>query len=345
MTTVLDAGQLVGDLEGASPREAFRRALVELARRDPRIYCIDSDVGGFEESFGAELPEQYVNVGIAEANLVGVAAGLAASGKIPFVSTIATLLVMRGADQLKIDVAGSALPVKIVVTHGGFSAGHLGPTHHSLEDLALMRALPNVTVIVPADAAQAVHAVVAAVELEGPVYLRLGRNETDRVPDGGAPFVVGQVRVLRPGGDVAIAGCGTYPLLTALAAAARLEEEGVDARVLDVHTLQPLDWPALVLAAQETAGIVAVEDHGPIGGLRSAIAEVVSQLSPCPVVPVGIEYGFHDHVGNHRQLLEAAGLTTDHVTEAARMLAARARSQSTCGNMAAQVPRPDQTNA
>jgi transketolase len=307
-----------GPFAGAT-RDAYRRTLLELARADRRILCLDSDMGGLEETF-AGLREQYVNLGIAEANMMSVAAGLAAAGKIPFANTMASFASTRAGEQVKIDIAGNDLPVKIVATHAGLSAGHFGPTHHALEDLAIMRALPNMTVVVPADAVETVLAVRALAERPGPAYVRLGRQPTPRVYGEPYRFRVGEAVVLRDGDDVTIAACGAYPVLMALEAGARLQADGVRARVLNVHTLKPLDAQAMVRAAEETRGIVTVEEHGRCGGLGSAVAEVSAEHAPCRVRRIAVADEARELVGDQRALLEAAGVTPERIVEACRSL-------------------------
>jgi len=294
-------------------REVYRKTLQELAERDARIWCVDSDTGNFEDTFATALPGQYVNLGIAEANLMSVAAALAAAGKIPFVNTMATFATGRAFEQIKLDVAYNNVPVKIVGTHGGTSAGHLGPTHQALEDLALMRVLPNMTVMVPADAAEAAKAVEKAAYLPGPVYIRLDRKATPVVYDQDYDFVPGQAVTLLSGRDVTIVATGAYPVVFALEAARRLTDLGVSVRVLNVHTLKPLDVEAVGRAARETRGLVTVEDHSVIGGLGSAVAEAVAEHCPAPVRRVGVRDRFCDQVGGHLELLAACEVTPERV--------------------------------
>jgi transketolase len=300
-----------------SARDVARRRLLELARDDPRIVCLDSDMGGLEEGFGAELPERYVNVGIAEANMMTMAAAMAASGKVPFVNTMAGFASARACEQVKIDVAYNAQPVKILATHGGLSAGHYGPTHQALEDVAIMRAFPNMTVIVPADAAEAAKAVEAAVDLAGPVYIRLGRAATPLVHQDDYRFEVGRAEVLRDGHDVAILAAGPHPVLLALEAHDRLAQAGVSAAVLNVHTVKPLDESGVLSVARRARGLVTVEDHSVIGGLGGAVAELVSSRHPTRVVRIGMPDTFSHHVGPHRYLLDQYGITTEAIVDAA----------------------------
>ncbi|MGW6983965.1 transketolase family protein [Streptomyces sp. NPDC054932] len=312
----------------AASRDVYRATLFDLAKSDPRIFAVDTDMGGLEDGFEPELPGQYVNVGIAEANLMGVSAGLAADGLVPFANTIASFAATRACEQVKVDIAGNNLPVRIVGTHGGFSAGHYGPTHHSLEDVAILRTLPNLTVVVPADAAETEYAIRAIADTEafpGPVYVRLGRSATPLVHRGPYEFRIGKADLLRPGGDVTIVATGPLPVSEALAAAGLLAERGIDARVLNMHTVKPLDEEAVLAAARETAGLVTVEDSVLVGGLGSAVTELTSERWPCRVRRIGVPDGFHDEVGSERELLVLAGVTAERIAEAAEDVVVRSR--------------------
>ncbi|MFJ8532176.1 transketolase family protein [Streptomyces sp. NPDC093591] len=296
----------------------FRSALVRLAARDRRVWCCDSDMGGLLGSFGTELPEQYVDVGIAEAALMGVAAGLAAGGKIPFVHTMASFAMLRAGEQVKVDIAYNRLPVHIAATHGGLSGGLLGPTHHALEDLAVARALPHMTVVVPSDNVSAAALVPLLVELPGPSYSRLERRgDGDPSPVSDEPFVLGRARRLRAGGDVTIVACGPHPVRAALDAAGLLGAAGISARVLEMATLKPLDGSALLDAATATGRIVTVEEHNVIGGLGSAVAEVLSEQLPVPVRRIGVRDRFSTYVGDHAELLRHHRITDTAVAAAA----------------------------
>jgi transketolase len=293
-----------------SSREAYRDLLAALLPADDRLVCLDSDTGLFTGvDFGAAAA-RYVNLGIAEQNLMGVAAGLAACGRIPFVNTMATFATTRALEAVKIDIAMNNLPVRIVATHGGLSAGHLGPTHHSLEDVAIMRLLPNATVLVPADAPAAESLIRQSLDLPGPVYVRLGRAATPELPAGAAAPRIGRAQVLRRGPDITLAACGPYPVLLALAAAGELAGLGVGATVLNLHTVKPLDVAAVVAAATTTRAIVAVDEHWPAGGLGSAVAEVVAELAPTRVLRVSVPDVFVAGTGGQRRLLDRTGVTT-----------------------------------
>jgi transketolase len=304
------------DAYRGATRDVCRRVLLELARVDPRVICLDSDTGGLKKVF-AELPDQYVNVGIAEANMMSMAAGLAAAGMRPFAHTISGFAAARACEQIKIDVAGNNLPVRIVVTHGGLSAGHYGPTHHAVEDIALMRTMPNMTVLVPADAVEADRALRAAHDLPGPVFLRLGRKPTPLVHREPCDFEVGRALLLGDGDDVTLVATGPYPVLMAVRARALLARRGVRARLFDMHTVKPLDREALARAARETGGIVTVEDHVLVGGLGGAVCEEIAERCPCPVRRIGVPDGFCDRVGGERYLLTEAGVSAERIVVAA----------------------------
>jgi transketolase len=314
-----------------SDRAAYRATLLDLARADSRIWCLDSDMGGLEKQFQAELPDQYVDVGIAEANLVSFAAAVASTGVLPFVNTMAAFASARALEQVKLDVAYHDLPVRIVGTHAGFSAAHYGPTHHAQSDLAAMRTLPNMTVLTPADASETVRLVTAAAYLPGPVYLRLGRDAVQPVY-GDAPvdaeLTIGRAVELRAGLDVTIVAAGALPVRFAIDAADVLAAHGVDARVLNMHTIKPIDVPALVAAAEQTAGVVTVEDHSVLGGLGGAVAETLADLCPTLVRRVGIADVFSRRPGTHAEQLAAAGVSAEHVVTAA--LAVLEPSTSVC---------------
>ncbi len=308
---------------GPDPRTAYREALLELADADPRVICLDSDTGGLENTFGKRFPDRYVNVGIAEANLMTVAAGLARRGFVPYVHTMATFATMRAGEFLKLDVVGNALPVRVVATHGGLAAAHFGTSHFALEDLAVTRALADLAVVVPGDARQIGAATRQLHELPGPGYLRLGRSATP-LPPGPAPeFRLGRVRVLRAGADVTVVAAGPLPLLFALEAAAELAADGVGAQVVDLHTLHPLDRAGLLDACRGRAGVVTVEEHRPQGGLGDAVAEVVSAELALPIARLAVRGRPGVRVAGQRAALEELGVDTGAVVTAARRLASR----------------------
>ncbi len=295
-----------------SGREAYRDALIEAMHADDRVVCLDSDTGLFTGADFGAAASRYINLGIAEQNLLGVAAGLARAGRIPVVNTMATFASTRALEAVKVDIAYAGVPVRIAATHSGLSAGHLGPTHHSLEDLAIMRLLPGMTVLVPADADATRDLFRQSLELPGPVYLRLGRGATPGL-GGGAPPVLGRAQELRAGTDVTIAACGPYPVQVALGAAEELAALGVQARVLNVHTVKPLDTGCLTGAGP----VVTVEEHWAAGGFGSAVAEALAEAGTTPVRRVAVPDRFVSMAGGQQDLLGRTGITPEAVVAAA----------------------------
>ena len=321
-----------------SAREAYRDLLLELMADDPRLCCLDSDTGLFNGVDLQAAGDRYVNLGIAEHNLLGMAAGLAAAGKLPYVNTMATFATTRALEVLKVDIAYNNLPVRIAATHGGLAAGHLGPTHHALEDLAVTRALPNLTVVVPADAAQATEAVRQTVELPGPLYLRLGRNPTPPLDAAAPPFRLGAAQRLRDGDDLVIVACGPHPVLAATQASDTLAAMGVGAAVLNLHTLKPLDTGALAAAAAGGRPVVTVEEHWRSGGLGSAVAETLAELAPTRVARVGMPDSFVDEVGGQEHLLDHYEI--NDVTVVANALRLLSEPDPTGGNLSEHAAVP-----
>ncbi|MGJ5818941.1 transketolase family protein [Paludibaculum fermentans] len=297
-------------------RDAFARTLEEVAAADVRIVAVVNDslgsskMGGFRKLF----PQRLVNVGIAEQNMVGVGCGLANGGMIPFVCGAACFLTGRAMEQVKVDLAYSKSNVKLCGMSGGMAYGPLGPTHHSIEDLAWTRVLPNMTVIVPADPYETEQALRAALALQGPVYLRLSRMGVPNVHGAGQEFRLGRATRLREGGDVTLIANGTM-VCRALEAADLLEQVGVQARVLNMATLRPLDEEAIAAAAEETGCIVTAEEHLVHGGLGSAVAEVVTATVPVPVRMVGVRDAFAP-TGSTAFLFQHFGLTAEAIRDA-----------------------------
>ncbi len=293
-------------------REAYRDTLLSLLGSHPDLMCLDSDTGLFSADHAAAAGDQYLNLGIAEHNLMGIAAGMAACGRRPFVNTMAAFAASRALEAIKIDIAYNEFPVRIMATHGGLAAGHLGPTHQALEDLAVLRALPGMTVVVPADAAATAAFVEQSLDIDGPMYVRLGRKPTPQLPEGPPP-VIGQAQTLRHGSDVVLACCGPYPVLACLAAAEVLAQQGIDATVLNLHTLRPFDAEGLVAAARPASLVVTVEEHWRNGGLGGAVTEVLAEAAPTKVVRLGVPDRFVDEVGNQEHLVTHYDLTAEHV--------------------------------
>nr|BAW27686.1 transketolase [Streptomyces sp. SoC090715LN-17] len=299
-------------------REAYRDRLLPLLQRHPALMCLDSDTGLFNADYAAAAGEQYLNLGIAEHNLMGIAAGMAASGRIPFVNTMAAFATSRALEAIKIDIAYNKLPVRIMATHGGLAAGHLGPTHQALEDLAVMRVLPGMSVVVPADAAATEAFVEQSLDVAGPLYVRLGRKPTPALPVAAPPPVIGQAQTLREGGDVVLAACGPYPVLACLAAAEVLAGHGIGATVLNMHTLRPFDTQTLVAAARPASLVVTLEEHWRSGGLGGAVAETLAEEAPTRVLRLGMPDQFVDEVGNQEHLVAHYDLTAERVVRAVR---------------------------
>jgi len=271
-------------------RKAFTEKLLELARHDRDIIALTSDARGSVtlEQFAKELPGQFVEVGIAEQNSVGIGAGLAACGKKPFVCGPACFLSARSLEQVKVDVAYSNLNVKLIAVSGGVSYGPLGSTHHAVHDLAVMRAIPNMTIVLPCDVHQTRKLTEALVDFEGPVYVRMGRGPVpDVYPENDVPFAIGKANVLLDGKDVAIIAAGET-VRPALDAGLILQQHGIKARVIDMHTIKPLDREAVLRAACDTGSLITVEEHSVHGGLGAAVAELVTQNYPVRMRILGI---------------------------------------------------------
>ena len=266
------------NLVGQASRDAYGKALVELGEADERIVTVTADVplSTRLSEFQSRWPERSFNFGIAEQNMMGAAAGLARAGKIPFVSVYAIFAALRAAEQVRTDIAYPNLPVRICVSHSGISLGQAGPTHHSLEDIAILRSMANMTVIVPADSLSAARAVLATTDLPGPVYMRLSRAAEPTVYEELDSFIIGQARRVREGSDLTIIACGAS-VGNALHAAEILEADGIESRVVDMATVKPLDHGAVLDALESTGAILTVEEHNIIGGLGSAVAEVIAE--------------------------------------------------------------------
>ncbi|MFC5702000.1 transketolase family protein [Cohnella faecalis] len=299
-------------------RQAMCEKLLELAGEDRNIMVLTSDSRGSAAMgpFANKFPEQFVETGIAEQNIVGIAAGLAHSGKIPFVTSPACFLSMRSIEQIKVDVAYSGTNVKLVGISGGVSYGALGMSHHSLQDFAVTRAIPGLAVVVPADRHETKKLTEALVQYEGGAYVRIGRNPVEDVYESeDYEFVIGQAVRMKEGGDLTIIAAGET-VRVALDAAKLLEERGIRARVLNMHTIKPLDVQAIVAAAVETGLIVTLEEHSVHGGLGAAVAEVTSQHCPVPVHILGIP----DEpaiAGKTSEIFAHYGITSENVRDIA----------------------------
>jgi transketolase len=307
---------------GPATREAYAAALVELGRTNPNVVVCDADLSKstYTAKFGKEFPDRFFNVGIAEANMVGIAGGLAHSGKIPFCSSFACFLMNKAYDQLRIAVAYPQENVKVVTSHGGISIGEDGPSQQSIEDVALACTLPGFVVCVPADEAQTKDLVKRAADHKGPVYIRTGRPKAPKVYEGGE-FPFGKMRTLEEGRDVTIVANGLL-LSEALKAHDMLKDDGVSARVLDGYCVKPLDEEAVSKAARETGAIVVAEEHSRFGGLGSVVALALARTVPAPLEHVAIADTYAES-GTPAQLMEKYGLTAKNIVAAARRALAR----------------------
>lgn len=301
------------DIERIPSRNGFGEGLVEAARKDKDIValCADLTESTRMEAFKKEFPERFFEVGVAEQNLVTVASGMAACGKIPFTSSYATFSPGRNWEQIRTTICYNDQPVKIVGSHAGISVGPDGATHQALEDVAIMRALPNMVVVCPADAIEAKKATIAIARNGKPSYIRLSRDKVPVITTEDSPFQIDKAEVLKEGRSVTIVACGQM-VYYSLLAAKELETNKISVRVINCHTIKPLDKKTILKAAEETGGIVTVEEHQIHGGLGSAIAEVVSQDFPVPLKIIGIEDRFGES-GETKELLDKFGLTKDNI--------------------------------
>lgn len=295
-------------------RESFGEAVTALAEQDPNIVVLDADLAEATKTgiFKKKFPERFIDCGIAEANMVGIAAGLATCGKTPFAASFAMFSAGRAYEQVRNSVGYPHLNVKIVGSHAGISVGEDGATHQCCEDIALMRTIPGMTVLNPADHYEMLEAVKAAAELKGPVYLRLGRLAVEScTQDAAEPFQLGKGRTLRDGKDITIVATGLM-VGEALLAAESLQAVGIDARVIDIHTIKPLDTELILKAAKETGRIVTVEEHSVIGGLGEAVCACLSEELPTPVTRIGVNDVF-GHSGPAVDLLKQFGLSAENI--------------------------------
>ncbi len=310
----------------ASTREAYGKTLVELGGENENIVVLDADLSRstMTRLFATKFPHRFFDCGIAEQNMMGIAAGLAASGKTAFASTFAIFASGRCFDQVRMSIAQPLLNVKIVATHGGVTVGEDGFSHHSIEDIALMCSLPGFTIIVPADAIETAQAVRAAAENYGPFYIRLCRPRSPLVYGDDYRFEIGKAATLKSGDDATIIATGLMVSL-ALEAARRLKGEGIDCRVLSMPTIKPIDEDAIIKAAKETGAIVTCEEHLEHGGLGSTVARVVAKHRPVPMSFLALKDKYTSS-GKPNELLASHGLTVDGIEEAMRHLLDRKRA-------------------
>lgn len=302
-----------------STRDAFGEALLEIGRERKNVVALGADLSKTTRTslFARAFPGRFFNVGIAEQNMMGIAAGLSTTGFIPVASTLAIFIVDRAYDQVRNTIVHSGFNVKIVATHSGISMGKDGSSHQSIEDIALMRVIPNMTVIVPADAPETKKALRAAIEYKGPVYIRLGRPKIPIVTDENLPFVIGKANVLRKGSDISIIACGIM-VDQSLKAADVLASQGIKARVVNMHTIKPVDLEVLSDAAKQTGAILTAEDHSIIGGLGSAVLEALAcTRNRPPVHRIGIRDVFGES-GEPDDLIKKYGLSWQDLVKTAR---------------------------
>ncbi|KUG03864.1 transketolase, c-terminal section [hydrocarbon metagenome] len=301
-------------------REAYGKALLELGQEHQDIVVLDADLSKSTKTaeFAGVFPERFINAGIAEQNLMGMSAGLAAAGKVVFASTFAVFAAGRAFEQIRNSIAYAELNVKICATHAGITVGEDGGSHQSVEDVALMRSIPGMCVVVPADGTSTRQILRDLYQRSGPAYLRLGRLAVPNIYDEELQLQIGRGIELKDGKDATIIGCGIM-VEKALQASAILAGEGIMVSVVDMHTIKPLDQELVIKKAKETGAILTVEEHSIIGGLGSAVCEVVSEYCPVPVLRLGIEDQFGQS-GSPDELLQHYGLTVDKIAQKVRNL-------------------------
>ncbi len=308
----------------ASIRDAFGRALVKLGEKNEKVVVLDADVSTSTRTafFKDKFPDRFFNFGVAEGNMMDVAAGLALVGKIPFASTFSSLASLRALEQIRTSIAYPNLNVKIAGGYGGLSDFKDGPTHHSICDLAIIRSIPNMTLIVPADAIETEKAVYAVAQYVGPVYLRLSRAEVPVIFDENYKMEIGKGNLLKDGTDVTLIATGIMVVRVLEAAKVLEKEEKISAKVIEIHTLKPLDVDIIIRAADETGAIVTAEEHSIIGGLAGAVAEVIVEKKPVPMERVGIKDTFTES-GQYNELLEKYGMDIKNIIDAAKKVMKR----------------------
>jgi len=312
-------------MEFIANRDVYGKTLVELGRMHPEICVLDADLSESTrtKAFAKEFPDRFFNMGVAEQNLMGFAAGLASCGKVSFVSTFAMFGTGRAWEQIRNTIAYTRLNVKLVFSHAGLTVGEDGSSHQSLEDIAIMRAIPDLTIIVPCDGPQTKKAIIAGYRHNGPVYIRLSRAKFPVITKEEDEFIPGKAEIIQEGKDAAIIACG---LMTGkgLAAAGLLQKEGIQTRVINMHTIKPIDRESIINAAQETGAIVTAEEHSIIGGLGSAVAEVTSAYSPAPIEIIGTKDVFGQS-GSPDILCKEYNIDTTDIVKAVKRVIKRKR--------------------
>ena len=305
-------------MSSIATRDAYGKALVKLGQINEQVVVLDADLSKSTKTneFYKVYPNRFFNMGIAEQNLIGAACGLATAGKIPFASSFAMFATGRAFEIIRNSVAYPKLNVKICATHAGLTVGEDGASHESIEDMAIMRAIPNMTVLVPADGVEAEKMILEAARVYGPMYVRLGRSAVPTIFDENYKFEIGKGTVVRQGNDATIIACGIM-VYEAIKAAEELALEGINARVINMSTIKPIDKELIITAAKETKAIVTAEEHSIIGGLGSAVSEVVSEECPVVVKKVGVKDSFGES-GTPAELLKKYGLTANDIVEAVK---------------------------
>ena len=303
-------------IEQLYQRDVYGKTLVELGRQNKDIVVLDADLSSSTRTaiFAKEFPERFFNFGVAEQNMMAAAAGLASCGKTVFVSTFAIFATGRAWDQVRNSIAYSKLNVKIVATHAGISVGPDGASHQALEDIALMRVIPNISIIVPCDGPQTADAIKVAAQVKGPFYIRLGRPKVNTIENKGE-FRFGKAQILSDGNDIAILACGIM-VSEAEKAVKNLAGKGIRARLINIHSIRPLDKDTIVDAARKTRGIIVCEEHSVIGGLASAVDEIVAENFPVKVIRIGIKNRFGQS-GEPADLMKEYNLSCEDIEKAA----------------------------
>ena len=300
-------------------RDIYGQTLIELGKENPSVVVLDADLSGSTRTklFAKEFPNRFFNFGVAEQNMMATAAGLASCGKTVFVSTFAMFATGRAWDQIRNTVCYNNFNIKIVASHAGITVGEDGSSHQAIEDIAIMRAIPNIKIVVPCDGPETKDAIISAAKTAGPFYIRLGRSKVPTIENKGQ-FKLGKGYVLKDGKDVAIIACGIM-VKTALEAAEILSQEGISARVINIHTIKPLDTEIIIKAARETKGLVICEEHAVVGGLASAADDVVLENHPTKILRVGIKNRFGQS-GHTEDLLKEYNLTTQDVVKTVKQV-------------------------
>ena len=305
-----------------SIREVYGRYITKLGQDNDKIILLEGDLADSTQSehFQRAFPDRYFQIGIAEQNMVGIAAGLALEGKIPIVNSFAIFIAMRACEQVRTDVAYPNLNVKFVGSHAGLSAGSAGPTHHTIEDIAIMRAIPNMTILVPGDSKETEQAIDAALTHNGPVYIRISALDVEDVYNDENNFTIGKATILRDGNDATIITTGTLMYEGACAADILKKTHGINVRLLQMASIKPIDFDAVLKAADETELIISVEEHNVIGGLGSAVSEVVSEYRNARVKRLGINDHYCDIAGSPEYLMKKERLTAGEIVNQIQLL-------------------------